>query len=131
MKHLVMPMMLSVSLLVASAGAALAVDVHNPAVGGTGVKGPPDQTIGSPQTGSVTPGNSNRAAKSQGSPFGSTASSTTKYAGAQPQNTKMNGPDGTHVVASQYDVAGFQQSHKWWNRTRHDRWRSTRLRSPS
>jgi hypothetical protein len=112
MKHLVMPMLLGISLLMTSTGLALAVDVHNPAVGGTGVKGPPDQTIGTPQTGSVTPGNANSAAKSQGSPFGSTAFSTTKYAGAQPQNTKMNGPDGTHLVASQYDVAGFQQSHK-------------------
>jgi hypothetical protein len=112
MKHLVMPMMLSVSLLVASAGPALAVNVHNPAVGGTGVKGPPDQSIRSPQTGSVVPGNMTSSTKSKGSPFGSTAFSTTKYAGAQPQNTKMNGPTGTHLVAAQYDVAGFQQSHK-------------------
>jgi len=112
MKNLVMPMMLGFSLLITSTGLALAVNVHNPAVGGTGVKGPPDQTIGSPQTGSVVPGNATSSTKSQGSPFGSTASSTTKYAGAQPQNTKMNGPTGTHLVASQYDVAGFQQSHK-------------------
>src|SRR5262249_61895852 len=100
------------ALLVASAGPALAINVHNPAVGGTGVKGPPDQTIGTPQTGSVTPGNTTSSTKSKGSPFGSTAFSATKYAGAQPQNTKMNGPNGTHLVASQYDVAGFQQSHK-------------------
>jgi hypothetical protein len=112
MKHLITPMMLSASLLVASAGAALAVNVHNPAVGGTGVKGPPDQTIGSAQTGSATPGNMTSSAKSKGSPFGSTAFSATNYAGAKPQNTKMNGPDGTHLVAAQYDVAGFQQSHK-------------------
>ena len=112
MKHLITPMMLSASLLVASTSVALAVDVHNTAVGGTGVQGPPDQTIGSAQTGSVTPGNTNSAAKSKGSPFGSTAFSATRYAGAQPQNTKMNGPDGTHLVAAQYDVAGFQQSHK-------------------
>ena|SRR5215468_2729374 len=112
MKHLIMPVMLSVSLLVASTGLALAVDVHNPAVGGTGVKGPPSQTIGSPQTGSITPGNANSSMQSKGSPFGSTAFSATRYAGSQPQNTKTNGPDGTHVVASQYDVAGFQQSHK-------------------
>ena len=112
MKHLITPMVLSVSLLVASTGVALAVDVHNTAVGGTGVQGPPDQTIGSAQTGSVTPGNTNSAAKSKGSPFGSTAFSATRYAGAQPQNTKTNGPAGTHVVAAQYDVAGFQQSHK-------------------
>lgn len=112
MKHPIMLMMLSASLLVASAGAALAINVHNPAVGGTGVKGPPDQTIGSAQTGIVTPGNMTSFAKSKGSPFGSTAFSATKYAGAQSQNTKMNGPNGTHLVASQYDVAGFQQSHK-------------------
>src|SRR5262245_47219856 len=110
-QHLIAPMILSASLLVASAGSALAINVHNAAVGGTGVKGPPDQTIGSPQTGSDVPGNTNSATKSKGSPFGSTAFSATKYAGAQPQNTKMNGPDGTHLVASQYDVAGFQQSH--------------------
>jgi hypothetical protein len=112
MKHLVTHLTFCVSLLLASTGAALAIDVHNPAVGGTGVKGPPDQTIGSPQTGSVTPGNMTSSTKSKGSPFGSTAFSATKYAGAQPQNTKMNGPNGTHLVASQYDVAGFQQSHK-------------------
>ena len=106
MKHLITPMMLSVSLLVASTSVALAVDVHNTAVGGTGVQGPPDQTIGSAQTGSVTPGNTNSAAKSKGSPFGSTAFSATRYAGAQPQNS--NNPKSV----SQYDVAGFQQSHK-------------------
>jgi hypothetical protein len=104
--------MLSASLLVASAGPALAVDVHNPAVDGTGVKGQPNQTIGSAQTGSATPGNMTSSTKSKGSPFGSTAFSATKYAGAQPQNTKMNGPNDTHRVAAQYDVAGFQQSHK-------------------
>ena len=112
MKHLITPMMLSASLLVASASVALAVDVHNTAVGGTGVKGPPDQSIGSVQTGSVVPGNTTSSTKSEGSPFGSERLSTTKYAGAQPQNTKTNGPAGTHVVAAQYDVAGFQQSHK-------------------
>ena len=112
MKDRFMPMMLSVSLLLASAGPALAVNVHNPAVGGTGVKGPPDQTIGSAQTGNVVPGNANSAIKSKGSPFGSTAFSATRYAGAQPQNTKMTGPTASHLVASQYDVAGFQQSHK-------------------
>jgi hypothetical protein len=106
MKHLVMPMMLSVSLLVASAGPALAIDVHNPAVGGTGVQGQPNQTIGSAQTGSVVPGNATSSAKSKGSPFGSTAFSATRYAGQQPQNS--NNPKSV----SQYDVAGFQQSHK-------------------
>ena len=112
MKHLATHLTFCAALLVASAGPALAVNVHNPAVGGTGVKGPPDQSIGTPQTGSVVPGNTTSAAKSKGSPFGSTAFSATRYAGAQPQNTKMNGPDGTHLVAAQYDVAGFQQSHK-------------------
>ena len=103
MKHLVMPMMLSVSLLVASAGAALAVDVHNPAVGGTGVKGQPDQTIGTAQTGSVTPGH---AATAPGSPFNPNGNAGLHYAGNAPQNSK------NPKSVAQYDVAGFQQSHK-------------------
>ena len=106
MKERFMPMLLGASLLLASAGSALAVNVHNPAVGGTGVKGQPNQTIGSAQTGSVVPGNANSAVKSKGSPFGATAFSATRYAGAQLQNSK------NPKSVSQYDVAGFQQSHK-------------------
>ena len=110
MKHLI----LSVSLLVASAGPVLAVDVHNPAVGGTGVKGQPSQSIRSPATGSAVPGNSTSFTKSTGSPFGQTAelgtgSATANYAGAKPL---PNGNSKNPKAVSQYDVAGFQQSHK-------------------
>ena len=47
MKHLLIPMMLSVSLVITSTGLALAANVH--AV--TEMKGQPDQTIGTAQTG--------------------------------------------------------------------------------
>jgi hypothetical protein len=103
MKHLFMPMMLSASLLVASTGLALAVDVHK--FGGPAT-GQPSQSIRTPQTGFAVPGNATSFAKSKGSPFGSTAFSTTNYAGAQPQNSK------NPKSVAQYDVAGFQQSHK-------------------
>ena len=103
MKHLVMTMMLSVSLLITSTSLALAIDVHNPAVGGTGVKGQPDQTIGTAQTGSVTPGH---AATAPGSAFNPDGNAGTHYAGNQPQNSK------NPKSVAQYDVAGFQQSHK-------------------
>ena len=103
MKHLITPMVLSVPLLIASTGLALAVNVHNPAVGGTGVQGPPDQTIGSAQTGSVTPGNT---INSPGSAFNPNGNADTRYAGTQPQNSK------NPKSVAQYDVAGFQQSHK-------------------
>jgi hypothetical protein len=109
MKHLVMPMMLSVSLLVASAGPALAIDVHK--FGGPAT-GQPSQSIRTPQTGFAVPGNANSFAKSQGSPFGSAAEagvgvSTTNYAGQKPL---PNGNTKNTKAVSQYDVAGFQQS---------------------
>jgi hypothetical protein len=98
MKHLVAPMMLSVSLLVTSTGVALAANVH--AV--TGAKGQPNQTIGTAQTGSVTPGNASNA---PGSAFNPNGNADTRYAGAQPQNSK------NPKSVAQYDVAGFQKSH--------------------
>jgi hypothetical protein len=99
MKHLVMPMMLSVSLLISSTGLALAVDVHR----ATGVQGQPDQTIGTAQTGSVTPGH---ASTSPGSPFNPNGNAGLHYAGNAPQNST------NPKSVAQYDVAGFQQSHK-------------------
>jgi hypothetical protein len=98
MKRLVMPMMLSVSLLMTSTGLALADNVHLV----TGTKGQPSQTIGTPETGSVTPGN---AASAPGSAFNPDGNAGTHYAGTQPQNSK------NPKSVSQYDAAGFQQSH--------------------
>jgi hypothetical protein len=99
MKHLVIPMMLSVSLVITPTGLALAANVH--AV--TEMKGQPDQTIGTAQTGSVTPGHASTA---PGSAFNPNGNADTRYAGSQPQNSK------NPKSVSQYDVAGFQQSHK-------------------
>jgi len=99
MKHLITPMMLAVSLLVPPASLALADNVH--AV--TGTKGQPGQTIGSAQTGSVTPGHASTA---PGSAFNPGGKAGTHYAGTQPQNSK------NPKSVSQYDAAGFQQSHK-------------------
>ena len=99
MKHRIMSTMLSASLLMTSTGLALAADVHRV----TGVQGQPNQTIGTPQTGSVTPGNT---INSPGSAFNPNGNADTRYAGAQPQNSK------NPKSVSQYDVAGFQQSHK-------------------
>jgi hypothetical protein len=99
MKHLVMPLMLGASLLVTSTGLALAADVHRV----TGAQGQPSQTIGTPQTGSVTPGNASNA---PGSAFNPDGNAGTRYAGNQPQSSK------NPKSVSQYDVAGFQQSHK-------------------
>jgi hypothetical protein len=99
MKHLLTPMMLGVSLLITSTGLALAGNVHT----ATGMKGQPSQTIGTPQTGSVTPGHASTA---PGSAFNPDGNAGTHYAGTQPQNSK------NPKSVSQYDVAGFQQSHK-------------------
>jgi hypothetical protein len=76
MKHLVMPMMLAVSLVVTSTGSALAGNVH--AV--TGMKGQPNQTIGTAQTGSVTPGHASTA---PGSAFNPNSIADARYAGTQ------------------------------------------------
>jgi hypothetical protein len=98
MKHLVMPMTLSVSLLITSTGLALAANVHQV----TGTKGQPNQTIGTAQTGSITPGHASTA---PGSAFNPNGKADTVYAGTQPQNSK------NPKSVSQYDVAGFQMSH--------------------
>lgn len=96
MKHRLIPIMLG--LLVASAGATLAANVHT----ATGTTGQPSQTIGTAQTGSVTPGHASTAS---GSAFNPDGNAGTHYAGTQPQNSK------NPKSVSQYDVAGFQQSH--------------------
>lgn len=90
---------LGISMLMISTGMALAANVHT----ATGTTGQPSQTIGTPQTGSVTPGN---ASSAPGSAFNPNGNAGTHYAGTQPQNS--NNPKSV----SQYDVAGFQQSHK-------------------
>ncbi|WP_210243128.1 adenylate cyclase [Mesorhizobium sp. B2-4-19] len=97
MKHLLTPM--TAGLFIASSGMALAADVHTV----TGTTGQPNQQIGSPQTGSVTPGHASTA---PGSAFNPDGNAGTHYAGTQPQNSK------NPKSVSQYDVAGFQQSHK-------------------
>ncbi|TPL77679.1 adenylate cyclase [Mesorhizobium sp. B2-3-15] len=97
MKHHLIPVVLG--LLMTSAGLASAANVHSV----TGTKGQPDQTIGTAQTGSVTPGNASTA---PGSAFNPDGNAGTHYAGTQPQNSK------NPKSVSQYDVAGFQQSHK-------------------
>lgn len=99
MKHPMMPMIFGACLLLASTGLALALDVHTV----TGTTGQPSQTIGSAQTGNATPGNASNA---PGSAFNPDGTAGTHYAGTQPQNS--NNPKSV----SQYDVAGFQQSHK-------------------
>lgn len=97
-KHIVAPTMLGACLLTAP-GLALAANVHVV----TGMKGQPSQTIGTSQTGSATPGHASTA---PGSAFNPSGNAGTHYAGNQPQNS--NNPKSV----SQYDVAGFQQSHK-------------------
>ena len=68
----------------------------------TGMQGQPSQTIGSSQTGSVTPG---KASSAPGSAFNPNGNAGTHYAGTQPQNSV------NPKSVSQYDVAAFQQSH--------------------
>ncbi|OHV88368.1 adenylate cyclase [Mesorhizobium sp. ORS 3428] len=85
-------------LLMATAGTALATNVHEV----TGTQGQPNQTIGTPETGSATPGH---ASSAPGSAFNPDGNAGTHYAGTQPQNSK------NPKSVSQYDVAGFQQSH--------------------
>lgn len=98
MKHLGTLTVLGGSILLASTGLASAGNVH--AV--TGTTGQPNQTIGSAQTGSATPGHASTA---RGSAFNPNGIAGTHYAGQQPQNSK------NPKSVSQYDVAGFQQSH--------------------
>ena len=98
MKHIAMPIVFGTCLLTAP-GLALAANVH----AATGMPGQPNQTIGTPQTGIVTPGHASTA---PGSAFNPSGNAGSHYAGTQPQNS--NNPKSV----SQYDVAGFQQSHK-------------------
>jgi hypothetical protein len=98
LKHLITPAILGACLLVAP-GLALAANVHLV----TGMPGQPSQTIGTPQTGSMTPGH---AAMAPGSAFNPAGNAGSHYAGTQPQNSK------NPKSVSQYDEAGFQQSHK-------------------
>ena len=97
MKHRLIPIILG--LLVASAGTALAANVHTV----TGTTGQPSQEIGSSETGSATPGHASTA---PGSAFNPDGNAGTHYAGEQPQNSK------NPKSVAQYDVAGFQLSHK-------------------
>jgi hypothetical protein len=97
-KEIVVSATLGAAMLLAP-GLALAGNVHL----ATGATGQPNQTIGTQQTGSVTPG---RSASAPGSAFNPTGTAGANYAGSQPQNS--NNPKSV----SQYDVAGFQQSHK-------------------
>ncbi|MET3595139.1 hypothetical protein ABID26_004551 [Mesorhizobium shonense] len=96
MKHLLTPIV--AALFIASTGAAFAGNVHTV----TGTTGQPNQTIGTAETGGATPGNASTA---PGSAFNPDGVADGKYAGTQPQNS--NNPKSV----SQYDVAGFQQSH--------------------
>jgi hypothetical protein len=98
MSHIQLPLIAGVILAVAHAATAPAANVH--AV--TGMQGQPSQTIGTPQTGSVTPGHASTA---PGSAFNPNGNAGTHYAGNQPQNSK------NPKSVAQYDVAGFQQSH--------------------
>lgn len=98
MKHMLTPMVLGTCLLV-TPDLALAANVHL----STGMRGQPSQTIGSAQTGNLMPGHASTA---PGSAFNPDGNAGTHYAGTQPQNS--NNPKSV----SQYDVAGFQQSHK-------------------
>jgi hypothetical protein len=98
MTRIITPATFSAVLLI-TPGLAFAANVH--AV--TGMKGQPSQTIGTPQTGSTTPGH---AASAPGSAFNPDGNAGTHYAGTQPQNSK------NPKSVAQYDEAGFQQSHK-------------------
>ncbi|MEI9412803.1 adenylate cyclase [Mesorhizobium sp. B2-5-4] len=96
MKHLLIPVM--AGLLIGSTSMALATNVHTV----TGTTGQPSQEIGTAQTGSATPGH---ASSAPGSAFNPDGNAGTHYAGTQPQNSK------NPKSVSQYDAAGFQQSH--------------------
>lgn len=115
MKHVVTSIVLGTSLLVTpslalASGARVLTDAQLDAVTAganvhlvTGMTGQPNQTIGTAQTGSVTPG---KAATASGSAFNPNGIAGTVYAGNAPQNSS------NPKSVSQYDVAGFQLSHK-------------------
>jgi len=97
MKHLITRLTLGLSLVLASTGVALAVNPHSGEA-----KGQPSQSCGSAMA-SMTPGH---ASSAPGSAFNPNGHAGTVYAGQQPQNSK------NPKSVAQYDVAGFQQSHK-------------------
>lgn len=112
MKHLLA--LMTAGLFAASACTAWAGNVHTV----TGTTGQPNQTIGTPETGSGTPGHS---ASAPGSAFNPDGNAGTHYAGEQPQNSK------NPKSVSQYDVAGFQQSHNHQKRKARHREAAGRL----
>jgi hypothetical protein len=121
MKHVVTPIVLGTSLLIApslASAASMLNDAHLDAVsaganvhlfpGATDARpapgpGQPSQTIGSAVTGNATPGN---AVNAPGSAFNPSGTAGGVYAG----NGANNASNPKSV--SQYDVAGFQLSHK-------------------
>jgi hypothetical protein len=112
-KHVVAPAMLGASLLIAPSLALAASTLDNAQLDAvsaganvhlvTMTTGQPNQTIGSAQTGNATPGN---AVNAQGSAFNPGGVAGSVYAGSP------NSPASNPKAVSQYDVAGFQQSHK-------------------
>jgi len=122
MKHIVTPIVLGASLLVAPSLALASPWMLNDAqldavTAGANVHvvtqmtGQPSQTIGTPQTGNATPGN---AVNATGSAFNPGGIAGSRYAGSSPTNPAGNQPQNSNNLksVSQYDVAGFQLSHK-------------------
>jgi hypothetical protein len=123
MYRIVTPIALGASLLIAPSLALASAtsklnDAQSDAVSAgmnvhlvTQTTGQPSQTIGTDQTGSATPGH---AAMAPGSAFNPDGNAGTHYAGSSPMNPAGNFPHNSMNPKSvaQYDVAGFQQSHK-------------------
>ena len=121
MKHVVTPIVLGASLLMApslalASAASMLSDAQLDAVTAgtnvhlfTGTTGQPSQTIGVTVP-DVRPGN---AANSPGSAFNPNGIADTVYAGSNLGNPAGNVPHSSlnPKSVSQYDVAGFQQSH--------------------
>ncbi|GLS18486.1 hypothetical protein GCM10007874_15030 [Labrys miyagiensis] len=99
MSRTYLPLIAGVILAIVYAATAPAANVHTV----TGTTGQPGQTIGTPDTGNVTPGH---ASSAPGSAFNPNGNAGMHYAGTQSQNSK------NPKSVSQYDVAGFQQFHK-------------------
>jgi hypothetical protein len=123
MKHVVTPIVLGASLLLApglgfaATPSTLSNAQLDAVTAGTNVhlvtmtSGQPSQTIGSAQTGSATPGNAANGPGSAFDPNGRNFAGT-HYAGSNPTNPAGNQPQNSNNPKSvaQYDVAGFQQS---------------------
>jgi hypothetical protein len=111
MKHIVTPIMLGTSLLIAPSLALAASKLNDAQLDAvtaganvhmfTGTTGQPNQIIGTTIP-DVRPGH---AANAAGSAFNPSGTAGGLYAGSQPQNS-INPKS-----VSQYDVAGFQQFH--------------------